>query len=145
MLSLVVVVVVVVIKVSVFVLGISLLHFEGLLGLLLHLMHDCYSMVHRGTVRLIRRTEEEKNPYFQIKFALHFNTSFFGLLFSRNLRLFLSLLMMETQLPVNLPLVSKIKREAVTFGLYEAFLESVPQLILQMSIVLRRGYLSMVY
>ncbi len=43
-------VVVVVFKVSVFVSGISLLHFEGLLGLLLHLMHDCYSMVQYGTV-----------------------------------------------------------------------------------------------
>ncbi len=68
----------------------------------------------------------------------------FSLLF-RNLRLFLSLLMMETQLPINLTLVNKIKREAVMFGLYEAFLESAPQLILQMSIILRRGYLSKIF
>ncbi len=54
MLSLVVVVaaavVVVVFKVAVFVMGLSLLHFKELLGLLLHLMHDCYSMVQYGTV-----------------------------------------------------------------------------------------------
>jgi len=53
--------------------------------------------------------------------------------------------MMETQLPINLTLVSKIKREAVMFGLYEAFLESAPQLILQMFIILRRGYLSKIF
>jgi len=42
---------VVVFKVSVFVLGILLLHFKGLLGLLLHFMHYCFSMVRYGTVR----------------------------------------------------------------------------------------------
>ena len=58
------------------------------------------------------------------------------------MRLLASLLLMETQLPINSIVVSKIKREAVTIGLIEAFLESAPQLILQLSIVLRTGYLS---
>jgi hypothetical protein len=60
----------------------------------------------------------------------------------RNLRLFFSLLLMDTQLPSNCHLVAEIKSEAVTYGLYEAFLESAPQLILQLSIVLRSGFIS---
>lgn len=42
----------------------------------------------------------------------------------------------------NSPAVSGIKREAVSSGLREAFLESAPQLILQISIVLKTGILS---
>jgi len=49
---------------------------------------------------------------------------------------------MDTQVPSNCHLVSEIKSEAVTYGLYEAFLESAPQLILQLSIVLRSGFIS---
>jgi hypothetical protein len=37
-------------KVLVLVLGSLLLHFKGLLGLLLYFMHDCYSMVRCGAV-----------------------------------------------------------------------------------------------
>ena len=42
----------------------------------------------------------------------------------RNLRLFISLLCMDTQLSINNSLVSKIKSEALPFGLFEAFLEA---------------------
>jgi hypothetical protein len=50
---------------------------------------------------------------------------------------------METQMTLNFSEVNRIKQEAVVFGLREAFLESAPQLILQISIVLRTGILSM--
>ena len=59
----------------------------------------------------------------------------------RNLRLFISLLCMDTQLSINNSLVSKIKSEALPFGLFEAFLEAAPQLIFQLSLVLRTGYI----
>jgi hypothetical protein len=60
----------------------------------------------------------------------------------RNLQLFSSLVCMDTQLSINHDLVSSIKTEALSLGLYEAFLEAAPQFIFQLSTVLRMGYIS---
>lgn len=49
---------------------------------------------------------------------------------------------MDTQLAHNQLLVDTIKAEASAFGFYEAFLESTPQFILQLSIFLRTGSMS---
>jgi hypothetical protein len=49
---------------------------------------------------------------------------------------------MDTQLSINNDLVSRIEFEALSLGLYEAFLEAAPQFIFQLSIVLRVGYIS---
>ncbi len=49
---------------------------------------------------------------------------------------------MDTQLAYNQLLVDTIKAEASSFGFYEAFLESTPQFILQLSIFLRTGSMS---
>jgi hypothetical protein len=49
---------------------------------------------------------------------------------------------MDTQLSINNALVSRIKSEALPLGLFEAFLEAAPQLIFQLSLVLRRGFIS---
>jgi hypothetical protein len=56
-----------------------------------------------------------------------------------------SLLTTDTQLPGNSILVSKIQKEATGSSLLEAFLESAPQLILQLSIILRTGIASEVF
>ena len=60
----------------------------------------------------------------------------------RNIRLFFALLLTDTSLPENSKFVLKIKQEALGAGLFEAILESAPQLILQSSIVLRTGNIS---
>jgi len=49
---------------------------------------------------------------------------------------------MESQHSINSSLVSKIKSEALPSSLFEAFLEAAPQLIFQLSLVLRTGYIS---
>ena len=52
------------------------------------------------------------------------------------------LALMDTSLPQNSQLVFKMKKEALDSGLFEAFLESAPQMILQCSIALRTGQTS---
>lgn len=72
----------------------------------------------------------------------------FSELFMSDFRLFQTLIAlssMDTQLPVNFPLISKLKSEAVSLGHYEAFLESAPQFVLQVSIVLWTGYASKLF
>jgi hypothetical protein len=64
------------------------------------------------------------------------------LFFPRNIRHLIGLGLMDTNLPENAMLVTKIKQEALGSGLFEAFLESAPQLILQCSIILRTGVTS---
>jgi len=49
---------------------------------------------------------------------------------------------MDTGLPQNALLVLKIKQLAMGSGLFEAYLEAAPQLILQTSIILRTGVTS---
>jgi hypothetical protein len=49
---------------------------------------------------------------------------------------------MDTSLPGNALFIDKIKQRALNSRLFEAFLESAPQLILQCSIILRTGYTS---
>ena len=75
----------------------------------------------------------------RLKLNINILTKFHVKFSSRNLRLFLSLLFMETQLPDNFTIVSKIKGQALQLGIFEAFLEAGPQAILQMSIILRTG------
>ena len=60
----------------------------------------------------------------------------------RKLRQFFQLMLMDTQLPVNHDLVASIKEEALFDGLFEGFLEAVPQFIFQLSIILRTGVIS---
>ncbi len=49
---------------------------------------------------------------------------------------------MDTSLANNATLLLKIKREAIISGILEAFLESAPQFILQMTIILKTGNIS---
>ena len=49
---------------------------------------------------------------------------------------------MDTSLPENSLRIAKIKQKAMGSGLFEAFLESAPQLTLQSSIILRTGLTS---
>jgi len=52
------------------------------------------------------------------------------------------LLLTDTSLPQNAKLIFEMKKEALVSGLFEAFLESAPQMLLQCSIVLRTGVTS---
>ena len=57
----------------------------------------------------------------------------------RNIRLCISLGLMDTSLEQNTSLILKMKSEVLNSGLLEAYLESAPQFILQCSIILRTG------
>ena len=80
-----------------------------------------------------------QNIMFKLTFLkqIFFSDSIF-----RNVRHFIALYLMDTSLPENAVLISKIMRRTVDANLYEAFLESAPQFILQSSIILRNGIIS---
>jgi hypothetical protein len=61
---------------------------------------------------------------------------------NRKLRQFFGLGCIEAQLPENHTLVSAMVREITTDGFFEAFLESAPQLIFQLTIIVRSGFIS---
>jgi len=63
--------------------------------------------------------------------------------FSSNLRIFFGLATMNTSNPLNSYLVSTLKAKASEISLSEAFLESAPQMVLQLYIFLRTGTMSM--
>ena len=56
--------------------------------------------------------------------------------------MFFALLLMETSISQNANLILSVKEEALGSGLFEAFLESAPQFILQCSIILKTGNMS---
>ena len=63
-------------------------------------------------------------------------------MFYRNAYIFIGLATMNTANPHNFPLVSQLKSSATDISAIEAFLESAPQLILQIYIILRTGEFS---
>ncbi len=58
------------------------------------------------------------------------------------MRFFLGLLLLETSSEGDQKIVTYIKKTVFNSNVYEAFLESAPQFILQCSIVLRTGNIS---
>jgi hypothetical protein len=61
------------------------------------------------------------------------------------LRSAFALLLIDTSLEKNSTLILRIRQEALGAATFEAFLEAAPQLILQLSIVLRTGNISEYY
>ena len=76
------------------------------------------------------------------KYKAIFKLKLFFLAFYRNIRLFFALLLMDSSLLSNTTLILRIKNEALGSGLLEAFLESAPQFILQLFIILSTGQIS---
>ena len=58
------------------------------------------------------------------------------------MRLLFGLFLLDSSFPHNATLISTLKKEATGAGLYEAFLESAPQFILQCAIILSSGNIS---
>ena len=56
-----------------------------------------------------------------------------------NVRSLIGMALIDTSLPQNAGLIEKIRRKALDSGLFEAYLESAPQFILQCSIILITG------
>jgi hypothetical protein len=61
------------------------------------------------------------------------------------LRIFFALLLIDPTLPDNSEQIFLIKQEVLGSAVWESFLESAPQLILQSSIVLRTGNIGKMY
>lgn len=65
--------------------------------------------------------------------------------FFRNARMFIALLLMDSSVTKNVTSISKLKLEAMGSGFLEAFLESAPQFVLQLYIILKTGRTSNIF